>query len=114
MNIQSHDSPSSHDIKKTTTTFTMETTTYPAGYDPNQVTHTPAVTTNQPHPTTSPSSSVDPNQAHHLDHPVSYQYVKGQDGEMYNQQTGEPMPHTPTLLNPQANSQATANANANA
>lgn len=65
----------------------METTTYPAGYDPNSL-PLPAL----PHPTsshppapTSPASPYDPNAAHHLDHPVTVQYVKGPDGEMINQ-----------------------------
>jgi len=55
------------DIKKTTTTFTMETTTYPAGYDPNTAAnpHTPSATQpNAPHPSYSPSSGSPTDYSH--------------------------------------------------
>jgi hypothetical protein len=66
MTIHSHETPTaSSDIKKTTTTFTMETTTYPAGYDPTQHAHPlpviPSAPTTLP---TNPSATPDP---HHLD-----------------------------------------------
>ena len=61
----------------------METTTYPAGYDPNSATHNQVPSHQPPIMTQTQPSSADPS-LHHLDTPITLQYVKGQDGEMYN------------------------------